>query len=1659
MACIAAVPMLLALLPAGTAMADDAQSSITQSTSSANNVLDLGFDGDLTDASAAANTVAEHKGTASYTEGVSGQALALSDGALSLGASRKLQPSDLTLSFWYKPSKAMSGEQILMWSKGQYNENGWYLSANSEAKPLVLSVGVGANGSGSGQPMEFTMSGSRTKVFPVNTWTHVMVTFDSAAKTAKFFINGEGKASAAGNTSSPGVITADDTTKYIGWNGTHANGGKLNGALDEVKLFNVAGTSADVEREVSVGNPDFDATALAQAALDTLSVAQTATSNLTLDTDTVNGSTIAWSSDNAGVVSDTGIVTRPAAGGQDATATLTATAAFGSKAVSKTFTVTVPAQSESGSTTYSKNLLAENGMDNVEITDEYLSNAGDKEIKYLLSFDTDRLLVEFRKQAGLDTKGAKNYGGWERGYGEGNRFTGHFVGHYISAIAEAQHSTIATAAEKKELATKLTAMVTGLREAQEAYAAKDPSNAGFLPAFKADALPGGKDGLLVPFYNLHKVEQGLIHAYDYAEDQETRDTALAAAGDFADFIVTWKQAHPSVNMLATEYGGMNDALYQLYQITGDANHLTAAHYFDEDKLFAELAKGTDNLNGKHANTTIPKLTGAVQRYIALTENKEAYAALSDAEKTALSGTYLKAAENFWTMVKDNRSYVNGDNSQSEHFHVSGDLWQDATQNSDADGGYHNNSTSETCNAHNMLKLTRLLFEVTKDAKYSEYYETTYINSIISSQNPETGMTTYFQPMKAGYPKVFGTEYGEFWCCQGTGIENFSKLGDSFYFTDDENVYVNMFRSSTFSDKRHGLKITQTADVPKQDTVTYKVDALKGAATATGTANLKLRVPDWSEGATLTVDGNTQSTKAKDENGWLTVAVKAGTQISYKIPSKLQTVSAPDNQNWIAFQYGPVALAGALTETNAKTNYAYGGILVRVGKYDATANAKASIVPKGETKVADWLADIDKNLVRTDDPKDGKDISFEFRNVSGDASTLKLQPYYTLYESTYALYFDMADVDSETYQNIIVAEKETARDEARTSDSVTPDQGNNVETTANLQRSADSESKDYNGKIYRDAKANGWFSYDLKVDAKAEHNYVNVQYNTADNTRSFDIYIDPTPIDTTKQRSAYNGELSPNARKLTTVKVNDAAGSKAFYWEHYEIPSDLAAQVANGKARIMFKSSGGMVGGVYGVQTLTKLEYSTNAKLKSMSFDTGTLSPKFSSAESSYTLTVPAKTTAVNADFTLADAGSYLMVDGIVIDDSKTRAIKLDGDSTVVEFSSYAEDHTTVKHYTVTILIKGASAPEQTGPVVKYDFNSDATVAADAKVDNSGSAGDSLDGTISDSGASLVDDGNGGKALALAGGAKGSDSAYVSLPGGVVSSNQKDMTVRMSVAWDGNNSCTWPIAMGKSNKDYLAYIMNCGSNTRVEASKNGAKTALSQVPPAANEKVDVVVVVKGGKSIAYYADGKLVKQVATTLTASDFIGSGALSGYLGKSFYDDPYFGGTIDDFTVWNRAVGTAELFEETTPVTPVTPATDEERKPLAERIAAIESEKLNKSDYTADSWSPFSDALAKANASVADAAATKADIDAALNELNAARDGLTKTEAVPPAGDGDGDDKQPGGDQSKDKVDGSDSEKLTDTGAKVSGVAIAAIVLLVAGAGAVLLSRRRARE
>lgn len=520
----------------------------------------------------------------------------------------------------------------------------------------------------------------------------------------------------------------------------------------------------------------------------------------------------------------------------------------------------------------------------VEMKDAYCANAFEKDVAYLLSLDSDMLLAGFRENAGLVSPKMR-YGGWEN-----MLIGGHTMGHYLTACAQGYTNRQASKETKAKLGEILTYLIDQLAICQEHSQGKPGFLFGAVILDKSnveqqfDLVEQNKTDIMteawVPWYTMHKILDGLVRVYELTGNE----TALLVASRLGDWTYartqTWsEEVHHTV--LGIEYGGMNDALYELYKCTKKQEHLLAAHAFDEISLFEVVANGTKNgLNNHHANTTIPKFLGALNRYLALGNQAEEYLG------------YVKI---FWDTVVERHTYVTGGNSEWEHFGA--DYVLDAERT---------NCNNETCNTYNMLKMTRQLFLITGEKKYADYYENTLINAILSSQNPETGMTMYFQPMASGYFKVYGRPFDKFWCCTGSGMENFTKLNDSIYVKTPDGILTNLYFSSSVQDDQLEMTLLQETDFLKGDTAHFTVQCQNNRK-----ATLGFRIPDWA--FSYQVQSDNRQVTVLEKNGYLVLEGiwKNGDQIQITFEKQVVAHGLPDCDKVYSFKYGPWLLSADL----------------------------------------------------------------------------------------------------------------------------------------------------------------------------------------------------------------------------------------------------------------------------------------------------------------------------------------------------------------------------------------------------------------------------------------------------------------------------------------------------------------------------------------------------------------------------------------------------------------------------------------------------------------------------------------------------------------------------------------------------------------------------
>ena len=504
-------------------------------------------------------------------------------------------------------------------------------------------------------------------------------------------------------------------------------------------------------------------------------------------------------------------------------------------------------------------------------------------LAYLRFVDVDRLLYNFRANHRLSTNGAAATGGWDA---PTFPFRTHMQGHFLTAWAQAYAVLGDTTCRDKA-----NYMVAELAECQANNAAAGFTS-GYLSGFPESDFSSLEGGTLsngnVPYYCIHKTLAGLLDVWRYIGNTQARDVLLALAG-WVDWRTGRLSSSQMQSVLNTEFGGMNAVLTDLYQQIGDSRWLTAAQRFDHAAVFNPLASNQDQLNGLHANTQVPKWVGAAREY-----------------KATGTTRYRDIATNAWTMCVNAHSYVIGGNSQAEHFRAP-----------NAIAGYLASDTCEHCNTYNMVKLTRELWLLSPDqVPYFDFYERALLNHLVGAQNPADshGHITYFTSLNPGAHRGLGpawgggtwsTDYTTFWCCQGTGVESNTKLMDSIYFYNGTTLTVNMFFPSVLDWSQRAITVTQTTTYPVSDTTTLQV-----TGNVSGSWSMRIRIPGWTSGATVSVNGVAQSiTTTPGTYATLTRTWTSGDTVTVRLPMQVALRATNDNANVVAVTYGPVVLSG------------------------------------------------------------------------------------------------------------------------------------------------------------------------------------------------------------------------------------------------------------------------------------------------------------------------------------------------------------------------------------------------------------------------------------------------------------------------------------------------------------------------------------------------------------------------------------------------------------------------------------------------------------------------------------------------------------------------------------------------------------------------------
>jgi DUF1680 family protein len=492
---------------------------------------------------------------------------------------------------------------------------------------------------------------------------------------------------------------------------------------------------------------------------------------------------------------------------------------------------------------------------------------------FLMQLDVDRLLHVFRLSAGLATT-AQPYGGWEKPDCE---LRGHFVGHYLSACALMFASDSDTILKQRG-----DAVVSGLAACQKAL-----NQDGYLSAYPLSYFDrlDARTQVWAPFYTLHKIMAGLYDMHVHTGNAEALTVLLGMAA-WAD---NWSAAKSRPHMqqiLDEEFGGMGEVFYNLAALTNDGRWQKAGDRFIKDKFVAPLTAHRDALKGLHVNTHIPQVIASARRY-----------------EIADDWASKDIADFFWNTVVSGHSYVTGGTSN-------GECWQTGPGELGKEWVKHT-THAECCCAYNMMKLSRHLFSWTADSKYMDYYERLLFNHRLGTIEPGTGRVMYYLSLTPGAWKVFGNDDATFWCCTGTGAEEYAKLTDTIYFHDETGLYVNQFIASKLDWAERGIAVEQSTRFPEEGKTTLTLRAAPA-----GEWPLHLRIPAWTKAPRVLINGKQHPGAVPGRYLTIQRAWKAGDSITLDMPMTLHSEGFADQPGTQAVMVGPIVLAGQFAMNGA-----------------------------------------------------------------------------------------------------------------------------------------------------------------------------------------------------------------------------------------------------------------------------------------------------------------------------------------------------------------------------------------------------------------------------------------------------------------------------------------------------------------------------------------------------------------------------------------------------------------------------------------------------------------------------------------------------------------------------------------------------------------------
>jgi hypothetical protein len=341
------------------------------------------------------------------------------------------------------------------------------------------------------------------------------------------------------------------------------------------------------------------------------------------------------------------------------------------------------------------------------------------------------------------------------------------------------------------------------------------------------------------------------------------------------------------------------ALIKLWRVTGERRYFELARFFIESrgrKFFAEEHKTPlDKYDGSYWQDDVPicdhrNIKGHAVRACYL------LAGATDVVAETQDPALLKMLNRVWRNTTQRNMYLTGGIGPSAH-----------NEGFTSDYDLPNlTAYQETCASVALALWNHRLALLYGDARFADVFERSLYNGVLAGVSWDGTRFFYVNPLESR-----GTHHRSPWfgcaCCPPNVARTVAAIGGYAYALSEKALWVNLYIQGSVATTLDGNKLALkvTTDYPWDGKVTLEPRPEKPAR-----FDLRLRVPGWCQGATVSVNHQPVA-RPTPERGYLVLSREwqSGDAVDLTLPMPVERLAASPNvkadQGALAIQRGPL----------------------------------------------------------------------------------------------------------------------------------------------------------------------------------------------------------------------------------------------------------------------------------------------------------------------------------------------------------------------------------------------------------------------------------------------------------------------------------------------------------------------------------------------------------------------------------------------------------------------------------------------------------------------------------------------------------------------------------------------------------------------------------